>query len=140
MPRHNVTCIKPSDPPFIRRMKERIGYVEGPSVDTKRELLPRDAQEDREDEKPVVVILKPGDLTAEEADAIQKKNEDEAPGDERIVFKKPTKRKDEEEHGITASSSKKLREKDKKNRDKVASVKDNRLLSFGEDEEAEEDD
>jgi hypothetical protein len=39
-----------------------------------REALPQDANEleDKEDEQPVVVILKPGDLTAEEAANIKK--------------------------------------------------------------------
>jgi DNA recombination-dependent growth factor C len=39
-----------------------------------RESLPHDAAElkDKEDEQPVVVVLKPGDLTAEEAANIRK--------------------------------------------------------------------
>ncbi|XP_064467039.1 uncharacterized protein KIAA1143 homolog [Ornithodoros turicata] len=142
MPRHNVTCIKPSDPPFIKKMKERIGYTEGPTVDTKRETLAHDLpadREDREDEKPVVVVMKAGDLTAEEADAVRRKQEEDAPNDGKIVYSKPSKRKDEDEQGITATSTKKLKEKDTVNRSKVAAVKDNRLLSFGDDEEDSDD-
>jgi predicted house-cleaning NTP pyrophosphatase (Maf/HAM1 superfamily) len=39
-----------------------------------REALPQDADEleDKEDEQPVVVVLKPGDLTAEEVANIKK--------------------------------------------------------------------
>jgi predicted house-cleaning NTP pyrophosphatase (Maf/HAM1 superfamily) len=39
-----------------------------------KEALPQDADEleDKEDEQPVVVVLKPGDLTAEEAANIKK--------------------------------------------------------------------
>lgn len=39
-----------------------------------REILPCDADElkDKEDDQPVVVVLKPGDLTAEEAAKIEK--------------------------------------------------------------------
>lgn len=39
-----------------------------------REVLPQDADEleDKEDEQPVVVVIKPGDLTAEEAANIKK--------------------------------------------------------------------
>jgi hypothetical protein len=39
-----------------------------------REALPQDAAEleDKEEEQPVVVVLKPGDLTAEEAANIKK--------------------------------------------------------------------
>jgi hypothetical protein len=42
-----------------------------------REVLPRDAGEleDKEDEQPVVVALKPGDLTAEELANIKKEGE-----------------------------------------------------------------
>lgn len=42
--------------------------------DLQREALPRDADEleDKEDEQPVVVVLKPGDLTAEEVVNIKK--------------------------------------------------------------------
>ncbi|EEC18479.1 hypothetical protein IscW_ISCW014271 [Ixodes scapularis] len=28
MPRQSVTCIKPEDAPFIKRLKERVGFKE----------------------------------------------------------------------------------------------------------------
>jgi hypothetical protein len=42
--------------------------------DLQRDILPHDAAdlEDKEDEQPVVVVLKPGDVTAEEAANIKK--------------------------------------------------------------------
>merc|ERR1712098_847049 len=56
------------EPSFIRQFKQRVGYKEGPSVDTKRQKLDyeEDDRSDTEEEKPVVVVLKAGDLTAEE--------------------------------------------------------------------------
>ncbi|KAH6946039.1 hypothetical protein HPB50_011282 [Hyalomma asiaticum] len=72
--RSSVTCVKPSDPPFLKKLKERVGYKESPSVDTKREHRPvEDADPDLDDEKPVVVVLKAGDLTAEEAEMLSQR-------------------------------------------------------------------
>ncbi|KAG7202337.1 hypothetical protein KM043_018666 [Ampulex compressa] len=87
-----MRCIEPK---FLRELKEKAGYKEGPTVDTKREALPEDSDDERDTavEQPVVVVLKPGDLTAEEADAFQKQKEQEeanAPADlsKRIIFRK----------------------------------------------------
>lgn len=33
--RNNVSYIKPADPKFLRQLKERIGYKEGDTVETK---------------------------------------------------------------------------------------------------------
>lgn len=33
--KNNITFTRPEDPSFLKRMKEQIGYKEGPSVDTK---------------------------------------------------------------------------------------------------------
>ncbi|XP_011055574.1 PREDICTED: uncharacterized protein KIAA1143 homolog isoform X2 [Acromyrmex echinatior] len=76
--KHNVSYIKPNEPKFLRELKEQIGYKEGPTVDTKREVLPKVSDDEREelaDEQPVVVVLNSGDLTAEEADAFNKQKE-----------------------------------------------------------------
>ncbi|XP_076623502.1 uncharacterized protein KIAA1143 [Colletes latitarsis] len=94
--KHNVSYIKPNEPKFLRELKEQVGYKEGPTVDTKREVLPQDSDDDkeeREEEKPIVVVLNSGDLTAEEAEAFQKQKEEEeanAPADlsKRIIFRK----------------------------------------------------
>lgn len=135
--KNSVTCVKPSDPPFLRKLKERVGYKEGPTVDTKREELPADAVAvDFDDEKPVVVVLKAGDLTAEEAEKCRQKEEDIGSSDGRIIFKKPTKRTDSTPPA--AGQAKRLKEADKSRRDQVSSIKDSRLLSFGDDEEDED--
>lgn len=33
--KHNVSYIKPNEPKFLRKLKEQIGYKEGPTIDTK---------------------------------------------------------------------------------------------------------
>lgn len=35
MSKRNVAYIKPSEPAFLRRLKEQVGYKEGPDVNTK---------------------------------------------------------------------------------------------------------
>ena len=94
--KHNISYIKPDEPKFLRELKEQAGYKEGPTIDTKREVLPQDSDDDRDEpteEQPVVVVLNSGDLTAEEADAFAKKKEEEeanVPADlsKRIIFRK----------------------------------------------------
>ena len=71
-PRRNVAFTKPAEPNFLKAFKERVGYKSPDTIEAKRtrqldEREPED-REDREDEQPTVVVLKPGDLTKEEAD------------------------------------------------------------------------
>ncbi|XP_006810724.2 uncharacterized protein KIAA1143 homolog [Neolamprologus brichardi] len=64
-----VAWVKPAEPSFLKKFKSDVGYKEGPNVDTKRQVMPTlddDSGSDREDELPQVVVLKSGDLTAEE--------------------------------------------------------------------------
>lgn len=98
MSKRNIAYIKPQEPSFLRKLKEQIGYKEGPTVDTKKEQLrPEDCDDDDVyEEQPTVVVLKPGDLTAEEAAQAKEQLEkdiSEAPADlsARIVFKAPEK-------------------------------------------------
>lgn len=152
-----VTWVKPAEPSFLKKFKNDSGYKEGPNVDTKRQVMPSpddDSGSDREDELPQVVVLKGGDLTAEEAKKIKdetltdgsaKKDNDAADG--KILFKKPAKRSSDKFQGITASSSKKKKsegggeeaEEEEKKEKSGKKVKNNSLLSFGGDEEDEED-
>ncbi|CAB1321233.1 unnamed protein product, partial [Coregonus sp. 'balchen'] len=69
----------------------------GPTIDTKRcQPMEDDSGSDREDELPQVVILKKGDLSAEEVLQIKGVKDgtekDKPPADGKILFKKPTKR------------------------------------------------
>ncbi|KAG7469871.1 hypothetical protein MATL_G00133480 [Megalops atlanticus] len=151
----NVSWIKPAEPSFLRKFKNDVGFKEGPTIDTKRQELPKldddSGDSDREDEKPQVVVLKKGDLTAEEVQKIKgdikgSKAEEEPPADGKIMFRKPTKRSSEKFQGITASSSKKKKkeEEDKLDRGKEENpgkkVKNSSLLSFGDDDEEEDED
>ncbi|CAF95597.1 unnamed protein product, partial [Tetraodon nigroviridis] len=146
-----VSWVKPTEPSFLKKFKDDVGYKEGPTVDTKRQPMPApedDSGSDREDESPQVVVLKSGDLTADEVKKIKEeerpatgpKKGDEPPPDGKILFKKPEKRSSSEKfQGITASSSKKKKsDGEKMEGEKETSgkkIKNNSLLSFGGDEE-----
>uniref|UniRef100_A0A182LSN4 DUF4604 domain-containing protein n=1 Tax=Anopheles culicifacies TaxID=139723 RepID=A0A182LSN4_9DIPT len=83
-------------------MKEQIGYREGPSIDDKREAIENyddSDDEEHEDEKPQVVVIKEGDLTEAEAEqAFKEESEKPADLNQKVVFKsrKPKSEKCEE--------------------------------------------
>ncbi|KAL0963344.1 hypothetical protein UPYG_G00305040 [Umbra pygmaea] len=148
----NVSWVKPAEPSFLKKFKNDVGFKEGATIDTKRVEMPvmdDDSGSDREDELPQVVVLKKGDLSAEEVIKIKgvkdaSEKEDKPPADGKILFKKPIKRSSDKFQGITASSSKKKKqtaekpEGDEKNDEKVeksGKVKNKSLLSFEDDED-----
>ncbi|KAI4810787.1 hypothetical protein KUCAC02_013717 [Chaenocephalus aceratus] len=157
-----VTWVKPAEPSFLKKFKKDVGYKEGPSVETKLQTMPvlddDDSGSDREDELPQVVVLKGGDLSAEDVKKIKdelrpagEKDDDAAP-DGKILFKKPAKRSSSDKfQGIKASSSKKKKKSDEEEEEEVEGeevkkevksgkkVKNNSLLSFGGEEEEEEE-
>uniref|UniRef100_A0A8C1W979 DUF4604 domain-containing protein n=1 Tax=Cyprinus carpio TaxID=7962 RepID=A0A8C1W979_CYPCA len=151
----NVSWVKPAEPSFLKKFKNDVGFKEGPTVETKKQQMPQfddddSGDSDREDEMPQVVVLKKGDLSAEEVMKTKKdtkgSNKDEQPPlDGKIVFKKPVKRSSDKFKGITASSSKKKKSEDGEKKDSKAGVKvkNNSLLSFGggggDDDDDEED-
>ncbi|XP_015586043.1 uncharacterized protein KIAA1143 homolog [Cephus cinctus] len=135
--KHNISYIKPEEPKFLREMKERIGYKEGPTIETKREALPEDSDDEeqiRKEEEPTVVVLNSGDLTAEEADTFKHEKEQEeanAPADlnKRIIFRKnKTSTADIDPPSANGSSAK----KSKKTKQKKT------VLSFDEEEDSED--
>ncbi|KAM8709190.1 hypothetical protein ACLKA7_016062 [Drosophila subpalustris] len=146
--RNNITYVKPQEPSFLAKLKAEIGYKEGPTVDTKRQKL-EDLDQDREDydsseerperedEKPQIVVLSRGDLTADEVALEQQriaKEEAEKPADlnQPIVFKQRVKQpKIETEDNTDKTKSKKLSDKRKKSKASSSNSK----LSFNEDEE-----
>ncbi|XP_076827761.1 uncharacterized protein KIAA1143 homolog [Brachyhypopomus gauderio] len=146
----NVSWVKPDEPSFLRKFKSDVGYKEGPTVETKREQMPvRDedsGDSDREDEMPQVVVLKEGDLSAEEVMQMKKdtkvSKEDEQPQDDgKILFKKPTKRSSDKFGGITASSHKRKKnetDEEKKKEGSGVKVKNKSLLSFGGEDDEDE--
>ncbi|KAF3691513.1 putative protein KIAA1143 -like protein [Channa argus] len=150
-----VSWVKPSEPSFLKKFKKDVGYKEGPTVDTKRQVMPtleNDSGSDREDELPQVVVLESGDLSAEEVKKLKgetgtggEEKDDGPPSDGKILFKKPAKRSSSDKfQGITASSSKKRKSDVAKKEERLevkpgTKVKNNSLLSFGGDEEEDED-
>jgi len=129
-----VAFNKPAEPKFIRELKAQVGYKEPIGLDAKMggggggEMEDR---EDRDDEKPTIVVMKEGDLTEEEVDQVQVKLNDSVveeviPKDGRILFKKPTKRENSDENDS---------DKDVKHKKKKKDKKETKLLSFDEDEE-----
>ncbi|XP_059178791.1 uncharacterized protein KIAA1143 homolog [Physella acuta] len=142
MPRQGVSYVKNEEPSFIKQFKEKIGHKDEPDVNTKKLSIPNFDEDDDEDvpekeeEKPVVVVLKSGDLTAEEAE-LEKKQIDEGPArlDEKITFKKPSKRtQDTTENTDKEESSKKRKETEVKKTFTAKKTKNSSLLSFGDDE------
>ncbi|KAM8758628.1 uncharacterized protein KIAA1143 homolog isoform 2-T2 [Rhynchonycteris naso] len=148
--RNQVSYVRPAEPAFLARFKERVGYREGPTVETKKiqpQLPDEDGDHsDKEDEQPQVVVLKKGDLSAEEVMKIKAEikaaREDEEPADGRILYRKPVKRSPDEKYsGLTASSKKKKTNEDeinkqdsvKKNSQKQ--IKNSSLLSFDSEDE-----
>lgn len=136
MSKRSVSFIKPDEPSFLKKLKSQVGYQEGPTIDTKREELETFCDNELEyhdEEQPTVVVLKSGDLTAEEV-AIEKnrleQEEASAPADlsKPIVFKIPIKEVTE-----ASKTSKKLEAESNKNKPKKAL--DKRLLSFDNEED-----
>ncbi|XP_072106493.1 uncharacterized protein KIAA1143 homolog [Mobula birostris] len=149
--KNNVSFVKP-EPAFIRRFKEGVGYSPGPTVKTKKQqLAPVDSDSgpsDAEDEQPQVVVLRQGDLTAEEAAKFKQntesseKSENLQPDGGKIVFRKPSKRSsDNKVTGMFTTSSKKKKEdasdqtEFKSSGNKSKQVKNSSLLSFGSDDD-----
>ncbi|CAI9159428.1 unnamed protein product [Rangifer tarandus platyrhynchus] len=153
--RNQVSYVRPAEPAFLARFKERVGYKEGPTVETKR-IQPQLPEEDgdhsdKEDEQPQVVVLKKGDLSAEEVMKIKaeikaaKADEEPASADGRIMYRKPVKRSSDEKYSGLSASSKKKKAKEEDEINKQDSVKKNSqkqiknssLLSFDNEDEDE---
>ncbi|XP_040850893.1 uncharacterized protein KIAA1143 homolog [Ochotona curzoniae] len=151
--RNQVCYVRPAEPAFLARFKERVGYREGPTVETKsiQPQLPEEDGEhsDKEDEQPQVVVLKKGDLSVEEVMKIKaeikaaKADEEPPPADGRIMYRKPVKRPSDEKYsGLTASSKKKapddgISKQDSVKKNSQKQIKNSSLLSFGNEEENE---
>lgn len=97
--KQNISYIKPDEPAFLKRLKEEAGFVEGPTVDSKHEHLAVSDDEEEDDlDWGTVVVLKPGDLTAEQAREEKRKQDadkETEPADlsQKIVFKVPPKKR-----------------------------------------------
>jgi len=128
---------KPPEPKFIRDLKAKVGYKEPVGLDAKMgggDVDGLEDREDRDDERPTIVVLKNGDLTEEEVENVKQtlkvdetEKSEEVPSDGRIMFKKPSKRE------ISVKDNDK--ESEIKSKKKKKSEKAPSLLSFDEDEE-----
>jgi len=157
----NIAYTKQDEPAFIRQFKEKVGYKEEPDIEEKR-AAPRFDDSDEEsdlesdDYKPQVIVLKKGDLTAEEAEKHfaeqveqDKEDDEEDVPSGRIVFKKPTKRvSDDGDSGALVTSSVKRPKKtlppsgrtSDKDGPRAKKLDNTKLLSFDAEEEPGDDD
>uniref|UniRef100_A0A8D8ZRE0 Uncharacterized protein KIAA1143 homolog n=1 Tax=Cacopsylla melanoneura TaxID=428564 RepID=A0A8D8ZRE0_9HEMI len=143
--KHNISYIKPDEPAFLRRLKEEAGFVEGPTVDTKREDLPdSDGEEDLD--WGTVVVLKPGDLTEEQAKEEKLKQEKEkesaaADLNQKIVFTAPiSKKRSNPESAESEPSAAPPTTGSGKKKQKTIENKKKHLLSFDQEEDEEDED
>jgi len=133
--KNKLEYVKQQEPRFLREFKARTNFKEGPTVETKKQKSviklteSDDDGEDREDEKPVICVLKDGDLTEEDYENYRKnkkEDDDTSHAEGKIMFKKPAKR------SIEGASNRKEKEKEAKKSKKS----DNRsLLSFDDEED-----
>ncbi|ALC43350.1 CG42245 [Drosophila busckii] len=146
MSKHNKLTYIKQNPSFLAKLKAEIGYKEGPTVETKRQRLEDNDNEqqendcceerpEREDEKPQIVVLGSGDLTAEEVAIEQQrieKEEAEKPADlsQPIVFKQRAKQSKADDK-TAVETAKKSGVKRKRSKASAGTSK----LSFNEDEE-----
>ncbi|GBP41432.1 Uncharacterized protein KIAA1143 homolog [Eumeta japonica] len=77
MAKRNVNYVKPEDPAFLKAIKKQAGYDDRNPKFDKLLNSEEDFAEDTESEKPQVVVMSPGDLTAEEAELEMKRIEKE---------------------------------------------------------------
>lgn len=133
--KRNVNYIKPEDPEFLKVLKRQAGYDDKNHKFDDLMNAEGDFADDDDSEQPQVVVLKEGDLTAEEADLEKKrieKEETETKADltQRVIFKRKDKPSSE-------PLSKRKKEVDTKHKD-LKEKKSRQLLSFN-DEEDEDD-
>ncbi|XP_068632658.1 uncharacterized protein KIAA1143 homolog [Battus philenor] len=128
--KRNVSYIKPEDPKFLKMLKKEAGYENTNHKFDKLKNNEEDFVDDEESEKPQVVVLKDGDLTAEEAavenERLEKeKNECKADLNQRVIFQaklKPTMLPDK---------------KSQKRKNKIRQTSCTQLLSFSEEDVGE---
>ncbi|KAB7493744.1 Uncharacterized protein Anas_10788 [Armadillidium nasatum] len=157
----NVMFSKPEEPSFLKKFKEKVGYKEDKGLEEKFEEMPKATAEDfedRDDELPQVVQLKPGDLSQEEFDDMAKVEEEpstvekseEVADDGKILFRQPAHKRSREASNDLKASTKKTKkeealeeEKEKVEKEEVKKnkkkEKSNRtLLSFDEEDDTED--
>lgn len=129
--KRNVNYIKPEDPEFLKIIKKQAGYEEHNHKFDELQNAEEDFVDDGESEKPQVVVLKEGDLTAEEAEAEEKRLEKlesqlKADLNQRVIFKATAKGSED-----SRSRKRESKPKSKSNKEKRA----RQLLSFGDEDD-----
>nr|XP_049696510.1 uncharacterized protein KIAA1143 homolog [Helicoverpa armigera] len=132
--KRNVSYIKPEDPEFLKVLKRQAGYDDKNHKFDELMNAEDDFVDDEDSEQPQVVVLKDGDLTAEEAEAERiriEKLESETKADltQRVVFKAKGK-------SAESSTSKRKHETSSKIKEK----KSRPILSFDDNEEDDAED
>ncbi|PZC82732.1 hypothetical protein B5X24_HaOG209830 [Helicoverpa armigera] len=132
--KRNVSYIKPEDPDFLKVLKRQAGYDDKNHKFDELMNAEDDFVDDEDSEQPQVVVLKDGDLTAEEAEAERiriEKLESETKADltQRVVFKAKGK-------SAESSTSKRKHETSSKIKEK----KSRPILSFDDNEEDDAED
>lgn len=133
--KRNVNYIKPEDPEFLKVFKRQAGYDDRNHKFDELENDEKDFVDDEDSEKPQVVVLKKGDLTAEEADIEQQKlqlEEEQTKADltQRVIFKPKN---------ATGSSDTNKRKHKGDNGKSSKEKKSKPVLSFDDDEEEEDE-
>ena len=79
--KRNVKYVQQEEPSFLKKFKERVGYKEQANINDKfsdetdnPESESNDNERDIEEEEPVIVVLKQGDLSAEEVSKYKEEN------------------------------------------------------------------
>ncbi|RDD47605.1 Uncharacterized protein KIAA1143-like protein [Trichoplax sp. H2] len=144
--RSDVNYIKPQVPKFIQKFKDKVNYVDEPTINTKKNIPTlEDLQDeiDREDEQPVVVF-DPKEVTCDEADRFkeqlsQKRQHDdeehestsEVSGTKHVFKKRAKSSENSNERNNSKFSTKSSASSDgKSKKSDMKSVKNTKLLSF----------
>lgn len=131
--KRNVNYIKPEDPEFLKILKKQAGYDDRNHKFDELQNEEKDFVDDDDSEQPQVVVLKKGDLTAEEAE-IEKSNlekeelETKADLSQRVLFKS---------RNGAATDVRRKRKEDSKDNKSSKEKKSKQLLSF---DDGDEDD
>uniref|UniRef100_A0A8B9SIW0 KIAA1143 n=1 Tax=Anas platyrhynchos TaxID=8839 RepID=A0A8B9SIW0_ANAPL len=141
--RPEVSYVRPAEPAFLSRFKRQVGHRDAPTVDTKSSSRWPDSDSengsDKEDEQPQVEAMKIKKQIKEALKSGEPDGEPE-PADGKIMFRKPAKRSSEKLLDFNVSSSKKIKEGKKTEREATTSqstakqVKNSSLLSFDDEE------
>ncbi|XP_050346898.1 uncharacterized protein KIAA1143 homolog [Nymphalis io] len=113
--KRNIAYIKPEDPPFLKVLKKEAGYDNVNHKFDKLENSEEDFVDDEDSDLPQVVVLKKGDLTAEEAEAEKDKikqieSQTKADLNQKVIFKGKSSKKIKDDKII---SNKRSRSKNK---------------------------